>query len=81
MELHEKGWVNSEWQEYVDSDKNIQVKDGKLLIKPVETVNADGTRSYTSGRINTQANMILSMDILSAVQKFRPEKAICRHSG
>lgn len=54
MELHEKGWVNSEWQEYVDSDKNIQVKDGKLLIKPVETVNADGTRSYTSGRINTQ---------------------------
>lgn len=54
VELHEKGWVNSEWQEYVDSDKNIQVKDGKLLIKPVETVNADGTRSYTSGRINTQ---------------------------
>lgn len=81
MELHEKGWVNSEWQEYVDSDKNIQVKDGKLLIKPVETVNADGTRSYTSGRINTQENMILSMDILSAVQKFRPEKVICRHSG
>ena len=54
VELHEKGWVNNEWQEYVDSDKNIQVKDGKLLIKPVETVNADGTRSYTSGRINTQ---------------------------
>ena len=54
VELHEKGWVNSEWQEYVDSDKNIQVKDGKLLIKPVETVNADGTRSYTSGRNNTQ---------------------------
>ena len=54
VELHEKGWVNSEWQEYVDSDKNIQVKDGKLLIKPVETVNADGTRSYTYGRINTQ---------------------------
>ena len=26
VELHEKGWVNSEWQEYVDSDKNIQVK-------------------------------------------------------
>ena len=54
MELHKKGWVNEEWQAYVDSDKNIQVKDGKLLIKPVETVNEDGTKSYTSGRINTQ---------------------------
>lgn len=54
VELHKKGWVNEEWQAYVDSDKNIQVKDGKLLIKPVETVNADGTKSYTSGRINTQ---------------------------
>ena len=54
VETHEPGWVNSEWQAYVDSADNIQVKDGKLLIKPVETVNADGTRSYTSGRINTQ---------------------------
>lgn len=54
VELHEPGWVNSEWQEYVDSDKNIQVKDGNLYLKPVETVNADGTKSYTSGRINTQ---------------------------
>lgn len=54
VELHKKGWVNEEWQAYVDSDKNIQVKDGKLLIKPVETVNEDGTKSYTSGRINTQ---------------------------
>lgn len=54
VELHEPGWVNSEWQEYVDSDKNIQVKDGKLYLKPVETVNADGTKSYTSGRVNTQ---------------------------
>lgn len=54
VELHEPGWVNSEWQEYVDSDKNIQVKDGNLYLKPVEMVNADGTKSYTSGRINTQ---------------------------
>lgn len=54
VELHDKGWVNSEWQAYVDSEQNIQVKDGKLLLKPVETVNADGSKSYTSGRINTQ---------------------------
>ncbi len=36
VELHEKGWVNNELQEYVDSDENIQVKDGKLVINPVE---------------------------------------------
>lgn len=58
VETHEPGWVNSEWQEYVDSDENIYLKDGKLVIKPVrkEAKNADGTTSYayTSGRINTQ---------------------------
>ena len=32
VETHEKGWVNNELQEYVDSDENIQVKDGKLII-------------------------------------------------
>lgn len=26
VELHEKGWVNSEWQEYVDSDKIFRSK-------------------------------------------------------
>ena len=32
VETHEKGWVNNELQEYVDSAENIQVKDGKLII-------------------------------------------------
>jgi len=36
VELHEKGWVNSELQEYVDSEENIQVKDGNLYINPVK---------------------------------------------
>lgn len=54
VELHEPGWVNEELQEYVDSDKNIYVEDGNLIIKPIETVNEDGTKSYTSGRVNTQ---------------------------
>lgn len=54
VELHEPGWVNAELQEYVDSDKNIYLKDGKLEIKPIQTKNADGTYSYTSGRITTQ---------------------------
>ncbi|MDE7131262.1 MAG: carbohydrate binding domain-containing protein [Lachnospiraceae bacterium] len=51
VELHEPGWVNAEWQEYVDSDKNIYVKDGNLVIQAIK----DGDQ-YTSGRVNTQNN-------------------------
>ena len=40
VETHEKGWVNSELQEYVDSEENIQVKDGKLVINPVKKVSS-----------------------------------------
>lgn len=50
VELHEPGWVNNELQEYVDSEDNIYVENGKLVLKPIK--NADGT--YTSGRVNTQ---------------------------
>ena len=38
VELHEPGWVNEEWQEYVDSPENIRLEDGRLLIRPVRTV-------------------------------------------
>lgn len=54
VELHEPGWVNNELQSYVDSPENIYLEDGKLVLKPVETRSADGTVSYTSGRVNTQ---------------------------
>lgn len=54
VETHEPGWVNSELQEYVDSDENIYVQDGNLIIKPIKTVDAEGNVSYTSGRVNTQ---------------------------
>ncbi len=50
VELHERGWVNEEKQEYVDSEENIQVKDGALHLKPKKT----GDKQYTSGRVNTQ---------------------------
>lgn len=53
VELHEPGWVNAEWQEYVDSEENIYVKDGNLVIKPVKKT-VDGKDVYTSGRVNTQ---------------------------
>ena len=54
VELHEPGWVNNELQAYVDSDENIQVKDGKLVISSKKKINEDGSISYTSGRVNTQ---------------------------
>ena len=53
VELHEPGWVNEEWQEYVDSERNIEVKDGCLYLKPEKTILEDGTAHYTSGRVNT----------------------------
>ncbi|GKU26825.1 carbohydrate binding domain-containing protein [Clostridium folliculivorans] len=54
VETHDTGWVNAEKQKYVDSDKNIYLEDGKLVIKPIKTVDENGVTSYTSGRINTQ---------------------------
>ena len=53
VELHEPGWVNEEWQRYVDSLDNIHIENGKLLLTPVRTVDAYGKVSYTSGRVNT----------------------------
>ena len=54
VELHAPGWVNAEWQEYVDSEANIYVEDGKLVIRAVKTVDENGNAYYTSGRVNTQ---------------------------
>ena len=54
VELHEPGWVNAELQEYVDSDENISVRDGKLVLRPVKTVKEDGSVYYPSGRVSTE---------------------------
>ena len=53
VELHPKGWVNEEWQEYVDSPENLFIEDGHLVIRPIRTETPDGVR-YTSGRITTR---------------------------
>ncbi|MFG6367330.1 MAG: carbohydrate binding domain-containing protein [Lachnospiraceae bacterium] len=53
FEYHEPGWVNAELQEYVDSEKNTYVKDGKLYIQALKEIR-DGKAYYTSGRINTK---------------------------
>ena len=54
VELHDPGWVNEEWQAYVDTDENIYIKDGKLVLKPIKSKDAEGNDVYTSGRVNTQ---------------------------
>ena len=53
MELHDPGWVNAEWQEYVDCEDNIYVKDGHLILQPIK-MKKDHKDYYTSGRVNTQ---------------------------
>ncbi len=53
FEYHEPGWVNAELQEYVDSEKNTYVQDGKLYIQALKEIR-DGKAYYTSGRINTK---------------------------
>ncbi len=53
VELHEPGWVNEELQEYVDSEKNIFIENGNLVIRPVKST-VNGKIHYTSGRISTQ---------------------------
>lgn len=55
VELHEPGWVNSELQEYVDSDENIKVENGNLVITPVkvektvETGNIISNADFSNG--------------------------------
>ncbi len=68
VELHQRGWVNNEMQEYVDSPENIQVKDGKLILRPV-TKNAK-KNLYTSGRVNTQGKHDFKYGIFECRAKF-----------
>lgn len=65
-ELHEPGWVNNELQEYVKSDENVFIKDGKLVIKPVVGTDENGNTTYTSGRVNTQGKHDFKYGIIQA---------------
>lgn len=53
-ELREPGWTNNELQEYTDSDENIFLRDGKLVLKAVKTTDENGKDYYTSGKVNSQ---------------------------
>lgn len=52
-EVREVGWTNNELQAYVDSEDNVFVKDGNLVLKAIET-EENGKKSYTSGKVNSQ---------------------------
>lgn len=53
-ELREPGWTNNELQEYTDSDENIFIRDGKLVLKAQKT-EKNGKDYYTSGKVNSQS--------------------------
>lgn len=68
VETHPPKWVNNEWQEYVDSTKNIYVKDGKLYLVPIK--NGEGeSATYTSGRINTMGKHDFKYGLFEATLK------------
>ncbi len=69
VELHEPGWVNAEWQEYVDSPENIYLEDGKLVIRPIKTVDGNGKDYYTSGRVSTQNKRDFTYGVFEAKLK------------
>lgn len=52
-ELRDPGWTNNELQEYTNSDDNIFIRDGKLILKALKT-DKDGKDYYTSGKVNSQ---------------------------
>ncbi|HIR09092.1 MAG TPA: glycoside hydrolase family 16 protein [Candidatus Avoscillospira stercoripullorum] len=66
VEQHEPGWVNAEWQRYVDSPETVFLREGKLCLKSVKTVEADGTISYASGRISTEHKQDFTYGIFEA---------------
>ena len=69
VETHEKGWVNNELQEYVDSDENIQVKGGQLIINPVkkvtETENKDAGNLLKNADFSNGSNGMESWTLIT----------------
>lgn len=52
-EVREVGWTNNELQAYTDSESNSFLRDGCLVLKAIET-EENGSKSYTSGKVNSQ---------------------------
>jgi len=54
FEPHKPGWVNAELQEYTKSTDNVFIRNGKVVIKAIKTVDVNGNDYYTSGKITTK---------------------------
>ena len=48
------GVTNAELQEYTDAAENVFVKDGRLILKAIKTVDKTGKDYYTSGKVVTR---------------------------
>jgi beta-glucanase (GH16 family) len=53
-EPHEPGWTNNELQEYTESEENVFIRDGALVLKAIAEEGEDGQMYYTSGKVTTQ---------------------------
>lgn len=59
VETHEPGWVNNELQKYVDSEKNIYVKDGNLVIQALKDKMAITHQVVSTHRTRLITNMVV----------------------
>lgn len=62
VERHPPGWVNEEWQEYIDSPETLYVQNGCLHIRPVKK----GDKYYSS-RISTKGACSFTYGIFACV--------------
>ncbi len=51
QEVRQPGWTNNELQAYTNSEENVYVEDGRLVIRAIQNFNEDGEAYYTSGKI------------------------------
>lgn len=51
QEVRQPGWTNNELQAYTNSEDNVYVEDGHLVIRALQEFNDNGEAYYTSGKI------------------------------
>lgn len=52
-EVRRSGWTNNELQAYRADAENVFLRDGKLVLKAIKSVDEYGKTVYTSGKVNT----------------------------
>lgn len=54
VEEREPGWTNNELQAYINSEENVYLENGNLVLKAVKGKNENGLAYYTSGKVNSK---------------------------